>query len=121
MASLLDEYTLTVEKFEGCIAHGMTMQQILTIFQKNGKEMDEWCAENYKGHNFKYVYEVLRQMTLDTFFEAMQELGYRGNPSALAIINNAIQRLDGGNTIKIVFDNKSVEPESEEDKLNDEE
>ena len=119
MASILDEYKLTVDKFEACIAHGMTMQQILTIFRVSSKQMDDWCKENYNGCDFKYVYEAVRQIALDSFFETCQELGYRGNPSALAIINNAIQRLDGGSTIKIVFDNKSVEPESEEDKLND--
>ena len=116
MASILDEYQLTVEKFEGAIAVGMNMQQILTMFEKTGKEMDEWCAENYHGKNFMYVYELVRQLTLKEYFDVMRTLGYRGNPSALAIINNAIQRLDSGNTIKIVFENGGVEPESEEDK-----
>ncbi|MCR4661734.1 MAG: hypothetical protein K5765_07045 [Clostridia bacterium] len=81
--------------------------------------MDLWCMENYKGCNFRYVYELVRQLTLKEYFEAMKELGFRGNPSALAIINNAIQRLDGGSTIKIVFDNNGVDTESEEDKVND--
>ena len=119
MASILDEYKLTVEKFEGAIAVGRNQQQILTMFQKTGREMDEWCKENYNGANFNYVYEVIKQLTLNEYFEVMKELGYRGNPSAMAIINNAIQNLDSGNTIKIVFENNGVQPESEEDKLND--
>ena len=119
MASIIDENKLSVENFEGAIAVGMNMQQILTMFQKNSREMDEWCKENYSGANFTYVYELVRQLTLKDYFETMKELGYRGNPSALAIINNAIQRLDSGNTIKIVFENNGVQPESEEDKLND--
>ena len=118
MASILDEYKLTVEKFEACIGHGMTQQQILTIFRVSAKEMDDWCKANYNGCNFAYVFEVVRQMTLNEFFDAMQELGYKGNPSALAIINNAIQRLDSGSTIKIVFSN-AIEEEKEKDKLND--
>lgn len=119
MASIIDENKLSVENFEGAIAVGMNMQQILTMFQKNSREMDEWCKANYNGANFPYVYELVRQLTLKDYFEAMKELGYRGNPSALAIINNAIQRLDSGSTIKIVFENGGVQPESEEDKLDD--
>ena len=120
MASILDEYKLTVDKFEAVISHGMNMQQVLTIFRMSDREMNEWCMQNYNGHDFKYVYEFVRQMALDAFFETCQELGYRGNPSALAIINNAIQRLDSGNTIKIQFVNSGVSQENEEDKLNDE-
>ena len=119
MASILDDYKLTVEKFESVISHGMNMQQVLTIFQKTSKEMDDWCKENYNGCNFARVYEVVRQAALSDFFDACRELGYRGNPSALAIINNAIQRLDSGNTIKIVFANQGVTEENEDDKEND--
>ena len=118
--SILDDYKITVEKFEGAIAVGMSASQILTMFQMNPREMDNWCKENYNGKDFKYVYELIRQISLKEYFDCVKELGFRGNPSALAIINNAIQRLDGGSTIKIVFDNNGVEPESEEDKLNDE-
>lgn len=118
MASILDNYQLTIEKFEGAIAVGRNMQQILTMFRKTSQEMDEWCQENYGG-NYRYVYEVVKQMTLNEYFEAIKELGFRGNPGALNIINNAIQNLDGDNTIKIVFENGSVNNESDEDKLND--
>lgn len=120
MASILDEYTLDIENFEGAIAVGMSPSQLLTMFQKTSREMDEWCVSNY-GKDFKYVYEVVRQLTLNAYFNTVRDLGFRGNPSALAIINNAIQRLDSGSTIKIVFDNKAVGLENEEDKLNDEE
>ena len=120
MASILDDYKLTVEKFEGAIAVGRNMHQICLMFQKTTKEMDEWCKENYNGANFAYVYEVVKQMTLNEYFEMMKELGYRGNPSAMAIINAAIQNLDAGNTLKIVFENGGVQEETEEDKLNEE-
>lgn len=119
MASIIDENKLSVEKFEGAIGVGMNMQQLLTMFQMDSKSMDEWCKQNYNGCDFKYVYELVRQLTLKDYFEACRELGFRGNPSALAIINNAIQRLDSGNTIKIVFANDGVKTENEEDKLND--
>lgn len=118
MASILDNYQLTIEKFEGAIAVGRNMQQILTMFRKTSQEMDEWCQENYGG-NYRYVYEVVKQMTLNEYFEAIKELGFRGNPGALNIINNAIKNLDGDNTIKIVFENGSVNNENDEDKLND--
>jgi len=119
MASILDDYQLTVEKFEGAIAVGRTKYQILTMFQKTSKEMDDWCKENYHGANFEYVYEVVKQLTLNEYFEMMKELGYRGNPSAMAIINTAIQNLDANNTLRIVFENGGVREETEEDKLND--
>ena len=121
MASILDEYELTIEKFEGAIAVGRNMQQILTMFQKTGAEMDNWCKENYNGCNFSRVYEVIRQVTLNEYFNVMRELGYRGNPSALNIINNAIQELDGSNTFKIVFENSGVVNEENEDKIDDKE
>lgn len=120
MSSILDEYQLTVEKFEGAIAVGRNKLQILTMFQKTAREMDEWCKENYNGANFEYVYEVVKQVTLNEYFDCMKELGFRGNPSAMAIINAAIQNLEAGNVMKIVFANDGVQEETEEDKLNDE-
>lgn len=120
MASIFDEYKLTIEKLEAAIGHGLTHQQILTAFRVSGKEMDDFCKKNYNGCNFAYVYNAVRQMALDSFFETCQALGYRGNVSALNIINTAIQRLGQDQTVRIVFDN-NLPKEDEEDKLNDEE
>ena len=117
MASILGEYTLTVEKFEGAIAVGRMPNQILVMFNKTSKEMDEWCMENYH-HDFKLTYEWVRQCTVDTYLHCVHELGLRGNPSALGIIDKAIQKDESMNTVKIEFVT-SLPKENEEDKLNE--
>lgn len=120
MSSILVEYKLTIEKFEGAIAVGRTSAQILTMFHKSSKEMDAWCAKNYQGNNFKTVYEWVRQCTVETYLHCVHELGIRGNPSALGIIDRAIQKDESMNTVKIVF-NAGLPAETDEDKLNDSE
>lgn len=119
MASILERYELTVEKFEGAISVGRLPNQILTMFNKTNKEMDDWCKENYNGHDFKLVYEWIRQCTVETYLQAVHELGMHGNPSALGIIDKAIQKDDSMSTVKIEFVT-NVPVENEEDKLNDE-
>ena len=120
MGSILDNYKLTIERFEGAIAVGRMPAQILLMFQKTSAEMDAWCAENYQGHNFKTVYEWIRQCTVETYLHCVHDLGMRGNPSALGIIDRAIQKDESMNTVKIVF-NAGLPAETDEDKLNDSE
>ena len=118
MSSILDEYKLTIEKFEGAIAVGRMQNQILLMFRISSKDMDAWCMENY-GHDFKTTYEWIRQCTVDTYLHCVHELGLRGNPSALGIIDRAIQKDESMNTVKIEFVT-SLPKENEEDKLNEE-
>ena len=117
--SILDEYELTVERFEGAIAVGRYPRQILLMFNKTAAEMDKWCEENYRGHNFKFVYEWVRQCTVEKYLQCVHDLGMRGNPSALGIIDKAIQRDESMNTVKIVFQG-GVPLENESDKEDDE-
>lgn len=118
MASILNEYELTVEKFEGAIAVGRLPNQILTMFNKTAKEMDEWCKENYNGHDFKLIYEWVRQCTVEHYLQCVHEMGMRGNPSALGIIDRAIQKDESMSTVKIEFIT-ALPNENEEDKLDD--
>ena len=117
--SILDDYELTIERFEGAIAVGRTPQQILTMFNKSQKEMDEWCALNYKGRDYKLIYEWVRQCTVEMYLHAVHDLGMRGNPSALGIIDKAIQKDESMNTVKIEFVT-NLPQENEKDKMNDE-
>lgn len=119
MASIFDEYELTKEKFETVVGVGMTMPQVLTIFRKSLKEMDEWCEVEYGIPSVRTVYEAVRQMALSEFLSTVRILGDRGNSSALNIINTALQNLQSSQTVKIVFDNNLPE-ENEEDKEDDE-
>ena len=120
MPSILDEYELTVERFEGAIAVGRTMSQILLMFNMKGKEMDEWCVKHYNGHDFKLVYEWVRQCTVEQYLHCVHDLGMRGNPSALGIIDKAIQKDEASSTVKIEFVTQ-LPMENEEDKIDDEE
>lgn len=116
--SLLDKYKLCKDKFELVIGVGMSKSQVLVIFHKTEKEMDEWCQENYDGLHFGVVYEMLRNMAYSDFLDTVAILGARGNPSALNILNGALNSLAGTQTVKIVFGN-DVPVESEEDSRND--
>lgn len=117
MASILREYELTVEKFEGAIAVGRLPNQILTMFNKTAKEMDEWCMKEY-GHDFKLIYEWVRQCTVEHYLQCVHEMGMHGNPSALGIIDRAIQRDESMSTVKIEFVTQ-LPAEGERDKLDD--
>lgn len=119
MASILDTTQLSKETFEGAIAVGMTTAQILTMFGKTGAEMCKWCGENYGIPQFSVVYDMVKQACYLEFLTTVKALGYRGNPSALNIINNAINSAAADSTVKIVFENK-VALEQEEDKKDDE-
>lgn len=119
MDSILNKYELTVERFEGAVAVGRTTSQILAMFNKTAKEMDEWCFDNY-GHNFLLIYEWVRQCTIDEYLHCVHDLGMRGNPSALGIIDRAIQKDEASQTVKIEFLTQLPE-ENEEDKEDDEE
>lgn len=104
MASILDKYTLNQETFEGAIAVGRTPSQMLAMFNVTSREMDEFCEKTYgKGRNFKLIYEWVRQGTVYEYLQCVKELGLRGNPSALGIIDRAIQKDEAQSTVKIEF------------------
>lgn len=115
--SLLDKYKLCKDKFELVIGVGMSKKQVLTIFQKTEKEMNDWCLEEY-GFNFSVIYDVLRQMAYSDFLDIVKVLGMRGNPSALNILNQSLNSLAATQTTRIVFGN-DVPTETEEDSEND--
>ena len=117
MPSILDEVKLDVENFEGAIAIGMKRAEILTMFDVNESEMDEWCLKQY-GKKFDVVYAIIKQCTYKEFLDTVRTLGFRGNPSALNIINQAINDKSQNSVVKIVFDN-NVPTEEEEEKEND--
>jgi hypothetical protein len=103
MASILDKYTLNQETFEGAIAVGRTPSQMLAMFNVTSREMDEFCEKTYGRGDFKLIYEWVRQCTVDEYLQCVKELGLRGNPSALGIIDRAIQKDEAQSTVKIEF------------------
>ena len=119
MGSILDTVVLDKENFEGAIAVGIDKPSLLVMFNVTSREMDYWCMENYRGLNFATVFEMVKQCAYKQFLQTVKDLGYRGNPSALNIINQAINEHASNSVVKIVFEN-NLELESEEDK-NDEE
>lgn len=117
MSSILERHKLTIENFEDAIAVGMSAQQVRTMFNVTNGELDAWCMENYK-HNFSTTWEIIRQATYQEFLGIVRELGYRGNPSALNILNSNISSHAADNIVKIVFDN-NMKKEDEKDKEDD--
>lgn len=114
----MNKYELTVERFEGAIAVGRTTSQVLAMFNISNRDMDKWCLENY-GYNFLLIYEWIRQCTIDEYLHCVHDLGMRGNPSALGIIDKAIQKDEASQTVKIEFVTNLPE-ENEEDKIDEE-
>lgn len=120
IGSILDDYReLTVAMFEKLACLGSSKTEIMTIFRKTGTEMDRWCRENYDGLPFNTVYEMVRQAGYRQFLDIVEELGYRGNPTALGIINQALDAHAKESVTKIVFGG-SVEKETEEDAMDEE-
>lgn len=110
--SLLDEYQLNEQNFERCIINGLSMAQLLIIFQLDNVKMDEWCQENY-GKNFQTTYEILRQIACEKFSNTINGLSMRGNNTALNIMDRFLNNIQEDKVVKVVFDNK-LQPETEE-------
>jgi len=140
--SLLDGYTLNKSKFEGVIGLGATQAEVRRMFcvpalryagkdpngidiidycATNAKEVDgilnKWCLENYQMP-YNSVYTLLQEMTVKEFENAMMELGVRGNPSAIAIMNEVIRKKENSGIVQVNFVN-SVPLETEADKEDD--
>lgn len=118
--SILSQYELSIETFEAAIAVGRTPSQILLMFNTTTRKMDEWCRANYNGHDFKLVYEWVRQCTVEQYLHCVHDLGLGGNPSALGIIDKAIQKDESMSTVKIEFVT-NLPTETDKDKLDDDE
>lgn len=123
--SLLDEFALTKEKFETVVGLGSPKAEVLKIFSialspetyGEGATMamlDKWCLENY-NLPFGTVYDLLQSVTVKKFEDCMLELGLRGNPSAIGIMNEVIRKKESNGVVQVNFVN-SLPLESEEDK-----
>lgn len=107
---------LTIDTFEDAIAVGVKPQAILAMFRKTGKEMDEWCGENYGIASFHTVWDMVRQACYVEFMKCVKDLGENGNPSALKIISDAInEHNEADSIVKVVFEN-NLKEETDEDK-----
>ena len=142
--SLLDEYALSKSRFEGVVGLGASKAEVCRMFclgllqwagedtygldvieycsGETGKHvlklLDDWCRENYFGMPFASVYELIQTTTVKKFEDAMLELGVRGNPSAIAIMNEVIRKKENNGIVQVNFVN-SLPPETEADKEND--
>ena len=78
--------------------------------------MDVWCEENY-NYNFQTAYDLIRQIAIERFSDTVNNLGLRGNNTALNIMDRMINGFTEDKTVKIVFDNK-MKAEDDNDKTN---
>ena len=113
-SSILDNVTLNKGRVEGYIACGMKSSEILTIFNISSIEMDKWCEEEY-GMNWKTAFELLRQATRGEYLDVVRDLGLKGNPTALSIVDRVINNDNGDETSGMVF-NVNVRVETDNDK-----
>ena len=112
--SILDKLTLNKTRVEGYIACGLKSGEILTIYKKTAVEMDQWCNENY-GMPWKDVFEIVRQATRGDYLDKVMDLGIKGNPTALSIVDKVINGDNADETTGMVF-NVNVKVESADDK-----
>lgn len=128
--SLLDECALNKTNFEGYVGLGRSKKEVLEVFaialspSDLGKSasysmLDDWCKQNYNGLGFDQVYALVQAATLKKFEDAMVELGVRGNPSAIAIMNEVIRKKENSGIVQVNFVN-SMPLETEADKEDDE-
>lgn len=113
--SILDNISLNKGRFETYISVGLRKNEILTAFNVEVEEMDKWCAENYNGHSFNTVYEIIRQNVRGEYLDCLKDLSIKGNPTAMSIIDRMMEKDEGDNANGMVF-NVNVRVESEHDK-----
>lgn len=127
--SLLDECALNKSNFEGFIGLGRSKKEILEVFaialspddlgaSASYSMLDKWSKENYNGLGFDQVYALIQAATLKKFEDCMVELGIRGNPSAIAIMNEVIRKKENSGIVQVNFVN-SMPLETEADKEDD--
>lgn len=114
--NLLDECALNKPNFEGAIGLGCSKKEVLEMFaislspsdlgeSANYAMLDKWCKENYSGLGFNHVYDLIQAATLKKFKDCMMELGIRGNPSAIAIMNEVIRKKESS-VVEVKFVNE---------------
>ena len=124
--NILNEYALSAEKFETVVGLGASKSEVLKIFSiglspedlgqgATYAKLDEWVKKNYGGLSFEAAYDLIQSITVKKFEDAMVELGVRGNPSAIAIMNEVIRKKESSSVVTVNFVN-SLPAESEEDK-----
>ena len=127
--SLLDECALNKSNFEGFIGLGRSKKEILEVFaialspddlgaSASYSMLDKWSKDNYNGLGFDQVYALIQAATLKKFEDCMVELGIRGNPSAIAIMNEVIRKKENSGIVQVNFVN-SMPLETEADKEDD--
>lgn len=117
--SVLDEYKVDKDHFEAAIAVGRSIYEIQILFGMDRKQLEDWVKENYNGMPLQTVYDRIKLIAVEEFYNVMRDLGYRGNPSAMHIINEALNGYaEEQKTVKIVFEN-NVPVEDEKDKEDD--
>ena len=112
--SVLDNISLNKGRVEGYIACGLKSSEITTAFHVSNVEMDEWCMKEY-GMPWKDVFELLRQVFRGEYLDMVYELGIKGNPTALSIVDRVINNENADENTGMIF-NVNVKVESNDDK-----
>lgn len=112
--SILDNIKLNKTRLEGYVACGMKSSEILTIFRVSNEEMNTWCEKEY-GMDWKTAFELIRQATRGIYLDAVMDLGVKGNPTALSIIDKVVNNDNADETSGVVF-NVNVKVETDNDK-----
>ena len=113
-SSILDNIKLNKGRVEGYVACGLKSGEILTAFNISSVDMDKWCMEEY-GMPWRTVFELLRQVTRGEYLDVVRDLGLKGNPTALSIVDKVINGDNADEASGMIF-NVNVKVESADDK-----
>ena len=126
--NLLNESVLNKKNFEGFVGLGHSKKEILEVFavslspedlgeSADYAKLDKWCKDNYEM-GFDQIYSLLQAITVKKFEDCMLDLGIRGNPSAISIMNEVIRKKESNGLVTINYVNQ-LPPEGEESKADD--
>ena len=114
-SSILDTIKLNKGRFEAYISVGLRKSEILVAFNVTSEQMDDWCMQNYNGHNFATVYEIIRQNVRGEYLDCLKDLSIKGNPTAMAIVDRMTEKDEESEASGMIF-NVNVRIETDNDK-----
>ena len=96
------EIDINKDDFEKYVAVNTKKADLLTIFNVDEDEMDEWCWKTYHM-NFKDVYAIMIAQMLAEYKATMKFLAESGNATAMATMNKILLEMSDTSEMNITI------------------
>ena len=90
------------DDFEKYVAVNTKKADLLTIFEMDQKEMNDWCWETYKKP-FNDVYAIMIAQMLAAYKSTMRFLAEAGNSTAMATMNKILLEMNDSSEMNITI------------------